>query len=222
MSTAEPSTVAINARTRSIQPSATLAVSARAGELRAAGERVLNFAAGEPDFAPPKAVQSAVQEKLSSGPVSYAPVPGLPALREAAAKDLAAFHGKEFGASNILVTVGAKHALAELFLATLEPGDEVVIASPYWVSYPEQVRMAGGTPVIVRTDAKDNLKLSPAKLEAALSDKTRRQRLANIARAVFQIILFFPMLFVKACFKLSRRNCGDVMYTLARYRPKET
>ena len=163
----------VNARARAIQPSATLAVSAKASALKAEGKDVLSFSAGEPDFAPPKHVVETVRAKMAEGPVGYAPVPGYPALRDAVAAELSAYHGQKFGRGNILVSNGAKHSLANFFLVTLEPGDEVIFPTPYWVSYPEMIGFAGGNSVIVKTKAEEGLKLTPEALESAISPKTK-------------------------------------------------
>lgn len=165
--------LSINARARAIKPSATLAVSARAASLRAEGKQVLNFSAGEPDFAPPPTVTRAVIDQLDGARVPYSPVPGLPALRDAAAAELSAYHGRDFARSEILISCGAKHSLANLFLVTLSPGDEVVIPTPYWVSYPVMVELAGGTPVFVDGRAAAGFKVAPDDLAAKLGPKTR-------------------------------------------------
>lgn len=166
-------TLAISKRAMAIKPSATLAVSARAAELRAEGKEVLNFSAGEPDFKPPTAVREAVAEFVAKQPIRYAPVPGTPALRDAVAAELAEFHGRKVSRSEILVSCGAKHSLANLFLATLDPGDQVVISAPYWVSYPDMVGLAGGVPVTVTAKREDGWRLQPATLEAVVGPKTR-------------------------------------------------
>jgi aspartate aminotransferase len=165
--------LAISKRADAIKPSATLAVSGRAGELRAEGKQVLNFAAGEPDFKPPKAVRDAVSQMSQNEAIRYAPVPGTPQLRDAIAAELEGVHGRSFDRAEILVSCGAKHSLANLFLATIDPGDEVVIPAPYWVSYPDMVGLAGGKPVIAPTTRDDHWRLRPEALESALSDKTR-------------------------------------------------
>jgi aspartate aminotransferase len=165
--------LAINALARSIKPSATLAISARAGELAAAGRKIYNFSAGQPDFAPPAAIAKAVTEKLVDAPVGYAPVPGLPALRDAVAAELSQFHGIEINRNQVVVSCGAKHSLANLFLATLSPGDEVVFGAPYWVSYPEMVALAGGTPKIIDCPRSQAYKLRPEQLREAVGPKTK-------------------------------------------------
>jgi aspartate aminotransferase len=173
MTTRQTSELKPNRRAEAIQPSATLAVSARAGELRAAGKQVLNFSAGEPDFQPPAPVAAAVRELVDSSPVHYAPVAGLPALRDAAAAELSEYHGRAFSRADVMVNCGAKHSLANLFLVTLEPGDEVVILAPYWVSYPEMVRLGDGVPRVVEATLDDGWRVRPEALAAALGPKTR-------------------------------------------------
>src|SRR5688572_14298039 len=158
----------ISKRALAIKPSATLAVAQRAGELKAAGKEVLNFSAGEPDFMPPRAVREAVAQMSLTQPILYAPVPGTPALRDAVAKKFTEFHGRRFDRAEIIVSCGAKHSLANLFLATLDPGDEVVIPAPYWVSYPDMVGLAEGTPVIVESTRAQGWRVSPEALEEKL------------------------------------------------------
>ncbi len=167
------SELAISQRAAAIKPSATLAVSAKAGALRAAGKEVLSFAAGEPDFKPPTAVRNAVAEASLNEPIRYAPVPGTPALRDAAAAELGRFHAREFERGEVLVSCGAKHSLANLFLATLDPGDAVVVGAPYWVSYPDMVGLAGGVAITVSTTRAQGWKLTPTSLEPVLGPKTR-------------------------------------------------
>lgn len=167
------SDVPISTRAQRIQPSATLAVSGRAGQLRAEGKQVLNFAAGEPDFSPPKAVCDAMVARSTSGPVGYAPVPGTPKLRAAVAAELSEVHGRKFDPAEILVSCGAKHSLANLFLAACEGGDEVVIAAPYWVSYPDMIGLAEATTVVVTTTAETGLRMTPELLEPVLSSRTK-------------------------------------------------
>lgn len=163
----------VNARAQAIAPSATMAVSARAKQLVAEGRDVLSFSAGEPDFRPPQAVTDAVAAFISKHPVGYSSVRGLPKLLDAVAADLQAFHGRAFTRPEILVTCGAKHSLAGLFLVTLSPGDEVVIPAPYWVSYPEMVRLGGGEPVVVGCRPEHGLRLAPEDLERVLTPNTR-------------------------------------------------
>ncbi len=166
-------TLPISTRAARIEPSATLAVSARATALRAAGKQVLNLSAGEPDFAPPAPVRETVARLVAEQAMRYAPVPGLPALREAVAEQLGAVHGQSWDAANVLVSCGAKHSLSVLMSVTLDPGDEVVIPAPYWVSYHPMVRLAEGRPVDVATRREDGWRLRPQDLERALGPRTR-------------------------------------------------
>jgi aspartate aminotransferase len=165
--------LATSALARSIQPSATLAISARAGELAAAGRKIFNFSAGQPDFAPPAAVARAVTQQIADAPIGYAPVPGIPALRDAVAAELAEFHGIPIGRNQVVVSCGAKHSLANLFLATLDPGDEVVFGAPYWVSYPEMVGLAGATSRIIDCPRSQRYKLTPAQLREVVGPATK-------------------------------------------------
>jgi aspartate aminotransferase len=162
-----------------LSESPTLAMSARAKELKAQGKEVLDFSAGEPDFHPPAGVTAAVIDYLRTRPVHYAPVPGLPALRDAAAAEFARYHGRPVTRGEVLVSCGAKHSLANLFMITLSPGDEVVIPAPYWVSYADMVRLGDGVPVIVPTRREDGWRLQPEALAAALTPKTRFIVLGN-------------------------------------------
>lgn len=168
-----------NARARTLSESPTLAISARAGELRAQGKAVLNFSAGEPDFRPPAPVTAAVTEFARTRPIHYSPVSGLPDLRDAVARELAAYHGRGVARSEVLVSCGAKHSLANLFMVTLSPGDEVVLPAPYWVSYADMVRLGDGQPVLTPTRPEDGWRLRPETLEAALTERTRFIVLGN-------------------------------------------
>ena len=162
-----------NARAGMLSVSPTLAISARASELRAQGQAVLNFSAGEPDFRPPPAVTAAVTAYLASHPIQYTAVAGTPALRDAAAAELSAYHGRPVARAEVLVSCGAKHSLSNLFMVTLAPGDEVVIPAPYWVSYIDMVKLGDGVPVIVDTTRAHGWRLQPADLEAVLTPRTR-------------------------------------------------
>lgn len=167
------SEISISRRAAAIKPSATLAVSARAGELRAEGKKVLNFAAGEPDFRPPPPVTDAVRARLAESAVGYAPVPGLPPLRDLVAEQLSAYHKQDFGRGNVLISCGGKHSLANLFLVTLDEGDEVAFGAPYWVSYPQMVGLAGGVPRIASATRAESFKLTPDKLASIVGPKTK-------------------------------------------------
>jgi aspartate aminotransferase len=151
----------------------TLAVTARAAALRRQGVDVIGFGAGEPDFDTPVHIKEAAKAALDRGATKYTDVGGTPELREAVARWLGDAHGLDLRAENILVSVGAKHALFNLMLALLDAGDEVIVPAPYWVSYPELVTIAGGKPVIVETSPERGFKMTAEELEGALGPRTR-------------------------------------------------
>ena len=163
-----------------IKPSITLAVTAKAARLKAAGVDVISFGAGEPDFDTPEHIKQAARDALAKpGVGKYTEVGGLPALREAIAVEMAKVHGVAIPADQVLVSCGAKHSLYNLFLALLDPGDEVLIPAPYWVSYPDMVMMAGGTPVIVPTSPDDDFTVRADALRAHITPRTRAVVLNN-------------------------------------------
>jgi len=167
-------TLKLSARLGKIKPSLTLAVTAKAAALVRAGVDVIGYGAGEPDFDTPSHIKEAAKRALDAGATKYTDVGGTPELRRAVAAWLNAAHGGlGLSEANILVSCGAKHSLYNLFQALLDEGDEVIIAAPYWVSYPEQVVMAGGTPVIVETRPEDGFLFSGAQLDAACTPRTR-------------------------------------------------
>ncbi|MFO0662304.1 MAG: pyridoxal phosphate-dependent aminotransferase [Polyangiaceae bacterium] len=160
-------------RLSAVAPSATLAISARAAELRAKGVDVFAFGVGEPDFEPPGFVLEAAREAILKGASKYTAVTGLPELKEAIRDSILQRRGYACETQEICVSVGAKHALFNLAIALYEPGDEVIIPAPYWVSYPEQVRMFGAKPVIVETEEANGFRVTPEALEAAITPKTK-------------------------------------------------
>ncbi len=161
------------ARLNAVTPSVTLAINARAQELRARGVDVISFGAGEPDFDTPENIREAGRKAIAEGRTRYTPVSGIPELRRAIAERSVATRGAPAKAENVTVTVGAKGALFNFALAALEEGDEVVIPTPCWVSYPEQVRIAGATPVYVESTLEQGWKVSPEALRAALTPRTK-------------------------------------------------
>src|ERR1017187_7975312 len=154
---------------QNISPSPTLAVDAKAKALKAAGEDVLNFAAGEPDFDTPEHIKEACIAALKSGKTKYAPTPGIDPLRQAIAEKYAADYGLKVASSQVVVSPGGKFSCYLGIMATCSPGDEVIIPAPYWVSYPEMVKLAGATPKFVVADDKTGFLLTPAMLEAAIT-----------------------------------------------------
>jgi aspartate aminotransferase len=160
-------------RLDAVQPSVTLAMNARAAELRAKGVDVFAFGVGEPDFEPPSFVLEAAKAAIEKGVSKYTAVSGIAPLKEAICAHTASVRGWTPKPSQVIVSVGAKHALMNLAIALYEPGDEVVIPAPYWVSYPEQVKMMGATPVPVPSDEKSGFKMSPDAFARALGPKTK-------------------------------------------------
>ena len=156
-----------------VQPSVTLAMNARAADLRGKGADVFAFGVGEPDFEPPALVIDAARKALETGVSKYTAVTGIPALKQAICARTAAVRGWSPKPSQVTVSIGAKHALFNLAIALYEPGDEVVIPAPYWVSYPEQVKICGATPVFVETDEASGFKMSPDAFAKALGPRTK-------------------------------------------------
>ncbi len=158
---------------RNISPSPTLAVDAKAKALAAAGEDVCGFAAGEPDFDTPEHIKAACVAALQAGKTKYAPTPGIEPLRQALADKYLADYGLKVAPSQVIVSPGGKFSCYLAILATCSPGDEVIIPAPYWVSYPEMVKLAGAKPVFVLADDTTGFRLTPAQLEAAITPRTR-------------------------------------------------
>ncbi len=156
-----------------IKPSATLAVSQKARELKAAGRDVISLSAGEPDFDTPDNIKHAAIEALRRGETKYTAVDGIPELKDAIIEKFRRDNGLEYAREQVIVGVGGKQVLYNALMATINPGDEVVIPAPYWVSYPDMVLLAGGRPVIVETSAEDGYKMRPEALEAAITEKTK-------------------------------------------------
>jgi aspartate/methionine/tyrosine aminotransferase len=165
---------AISKRIAAIAPSATLAVDAKAKALKAAGEPVIGFGAGEPDFpTPAHIVEAAAAACRDPKNHKYSPVPGLPELREAIAAKTARDSGYEISASQVLVTNGGKHAVYNTLLTLLDDGDEALLPAPYWTTYPEPIRLAGATPVVLQTTEQTGFKVTVDQLEAARTPRTK-------------------------------------------------
>jgi aspartate aminotransferase len=162
-----------------IKPSITLAVTAKAAKLKADGVDVISFGAGEPDFDTPDHIKAAAQESLGKGVGKYTDVAGILPLRKAIAAELSAVHKMTIAPEQVLVSTGAKHSLFNVFMALIDPGDEVLIPAPYWVSYPDMVMLAGGRPIIVDTRAEDDFAVDPAAVEEAITPRTRAIVLNN-------------------------------------------
>src|SRR5438128_6566478 len=160
-------------RLATLAPSATLAVQAKARELRRRGVDVISFGAGEPDFDTPERIKDAAVQAMRRGQTKYTEVGGIPELRAAVCAKLKRDNGLAYEPADILVSVGAKHTLFNLVVALINPGDEVLVPSPYWVSYPEQARLMGGVPVEVETFEATGFDLDPARLRAAVTERTK-------------------------------------------------
>jgi aspartate aminotransferase len=163
----------ISKRAASLTPSLTLAVDSKAKQMKAEGLDVVGFGAGEPDFDTPQHIKDAAAKALAAGFTKYTPSSGIPELRQAIADKFKRENGLTYKPSQIIVTCGGKHACFNVINATCEEGDEVIIPAPYWLSYPEMVKLAGATPVIVNTTDKTEFKLTPDQLRAAITPRTR-------------------------------------------------
>lgn len=160
-------------RVTSINPSPTLAITAKANRMRAEGLNIIGFGAGEPDFDTPANIKNAAKEALDKGFTKYTPTCGTKQLREAICKKFKNDNGLDYSPDEVIVSCGAKHSIFNIILALCDKGDEVIIPAPYWVSYPEMVRIAQGTPVILKTGAQNDFKVSPQQLKKAITSKTR-------------------------------------------------
>ncbi|MGM0517326.1 MAG: pyridoxal phosphate-dependent aminotransferase [Pseudomonadota bacterium] len=160
-------------RVRRVRPSPTLAVTAKAAELRAAGRDIISLGAGEPDFDTPSHIGEAGIQAIRDGFTRYTAVEGIVDLRQAIVDKLSKEQGLEFSLDQVIVSTGGKQSIFNLCQALLNPGDEAIISAPYWVSYPDMVRLAGGEPVIVSAGQDQGFKMTPRQLEAAITDRTR-------------------------------------------------
>ena len=156
-----------------LEPSATLAMAQKSNELKAQGIDVINLSIGEPDFNTPESIKQAAHKAIDDNFSHYSPVPGYPSLRQAIVNKLKRENGLEYTSEQILCSNGAKQSVCNAIMALVNEGDEVIIPAPYWVSYPQMVKLAGGTPVIVKADISQGFKMTPEQLEAAITPKTR-------------------------------------------------
>ena len=163
----------ISQRAASLSPSLTLAIDSKAKQMKAEGQDVVGFGAGEPDFDTPQHIKDAAAKALADGFTKYTPASGIPELRQAIADKHKRENGLTYKPSQIIVSCGGKHSCYNVIMATCEPGDEVIIPAPYWLSYPEMVKLAGATPVILETTDKTEFKLTPERLRAAITPRTR-------------------------------------------------
>jgi aspartate aminotransferase len=163
----------LSERLNRLATSQTLAMSQKSSELKAQGIDVINLSVGEPDFNTPEHIKEAAKKAIDDNFSHYAPVPGYPALKKAIVAKLKNENGLTYSPSQILVSNGAKQCVCNALMSVVNPGDEVIIPAPYWVSYPEMVKLADGTPVVVSAGIEQDFKITPAQLEAAITPKTR-------------------------------------------------
>jgi len=165
--------VKLSQRVQQIKPSPTLAITAKAKAMQAEGIDVVNFGAGEPDFDTPDNIKQAAIKAINEGFTKYTAAPGIPALKQAIAAKLKRENDLDYAENQIIVSCGGKHSFYNLAQALLDPGDEVIIPAPYWVSYPPMVSLAGGVPVIIAAGQEQGFKITPEQLEGAITGKTR-------------------------------------------------
>ncbi len=160
-------------RINTLSESITIAVSTLAAELKAEGKDILSFSAGEPDFDTPQVIKNKAIEAINNGMTKYTAVDGIPELKAAIIDKLKRDNNLEYAPNQVIVNNGAKHSLFNLFQATIEDGDEVIIPAPYWVTYPELVKYSGGIPVVIETDDSSGFKITPEQLKNAITNKTK-------------------------------------------------
>ena len=163
----------IASRATILTPSLTLAIDSKAKAMKADGIDICSFGAGEPDFDTPEHIKAAAMASLEGGFTKYTPSSGIPKLREAISEKFLAENGLDYKPHQVIVSNGAKHSCFNAILATIEPGDEVIIPAPYWLSYPEMVRLAGGEPVFVQTTEENGWKMTSKQFEEAMSPLTK-------------------------------------------------
>ncbi len=163
----------LSQRVQAVKPSPTLAITARAAELRAAGKDIIGLGAGEPDFGTPEHIRQAGIEAIKAGKTRYTAVDGTASLKQAIIDKFKRDNNFSFEANQILVSCGGKQSFYNLAQAILDPGDEVIIPAPYWVSYPDMAILAGGVPVYINADAEQNFKITPQQLETSITEETR-------------------------------------------------
>ena len=165
--------ISLSQRSQNVTPSSTLAITAKINALIADGVDVVKFGAGEPDFDTPDYIKAAAIAALDAGFTKYTPVPGTPELREAITEKFKRDNGLSYETSQVIVSCGAKHTIYNILQAICDPGDEVIFAAPYWVSYPEQIKLAGAVPRVIETTPAQNFCMAPDQVEAAITSKTK-------------------------------------------------
>ena len=162
----------VSKKAQAVPPSATMAVATRAKEMKAQGIDVVSFGAGEPDFGTPEYIKKACIDAINAGKTRYTATPGIPELRLAISEKLKQENGLDYTPAQVIVNIGAKHSIYEALQAIIDPGDEVLMPTPYWVTYPEAIKLADGVPVALETKEEDGYKITPELLKNAITDKT--------------------------------------------------
>lgn len=171
--------IKISDRVNDLAESATLAMASKSRELKLAGKDIISLSLGEPDFNTPDFIKEAGKQAIDDDYSKYMPVPGYIDLRESIAAKFKRDNGLTYGIDQIVVSTGAKQSLINVILSLVNPGDEVIVPAPYWVTYVEQVRMAGGIPIIIKTSIEDDFKITPSQLEGALTSKSKLMLFSN-------------------------------------------
>ena len=197
-------------RLNRLSPSATLAMSQKSGEMKAQGIDVINLSVGEPDFNTPDHIKDAAKKAVDENYSRYSPVPGYPELRKAIVTKLQKENNLEYGLNEVLVSNGAKQCVCNAVMALVNNGDEVIVPAPYWVSYPQMVKLAGGTPVYVNAGFEQNFKMTPQQLEAAMTPKTKMLILCSPSNPTGSV---YSKEELKALAEVIRRH--DDLYVLA-------
>lgn len=178
----------LSKKAMSIKPSTTMAISSRAGEMKAAGLDVVSFGAGEPDFDTPAHISQAGIDAIKNGQTRYTPAAGMPELRQAVCGKLKRDNGLDYEPAQVVISNGAKHSLMNTFMAILNEGDEVIIPAPFWLSYAEMVRIAGGVPVIIYTKKENQFMMTKEELEHAYTEKTKAVVLTTPSNPTGQVM----------------------------------
>ncbi len=197
-------------RLNRLSPSATLAMSQKSSEMKAQGIDVINLSVGEPDFNTPDHIKDAAKKAVDENYSRYSPVPGYPELRKAIVDKLQKENNLEYGLNEVLVSNGAKQCVCNAVMALVNNGDEVIVPAPYWVSYPQMVKLAGGTPVYVNAGFEQNFKMTPQQLEAAMTPKTKMLILCSPSNPTGSV---YSKEELKALAEVIRRH--DDLYVLA-------
>ncbi len=197
-------------RLNRLSPSATLAMSQKSSEMKALGIDVINLSVGEPDFNTPDHIKDAAKKAVDENYSRYSPVPGYPELRKAIVTKLQKENNLEYGLNEVMVSNGAKQCVCNAVMALVNNGDEVIVPAPYWVSYPQMVKLAGGTPVYVNAGFEQNFKMTPQQLEAAITPKTKMLILCSPSNPTGSV---YSKEELKALAEVIRRH--DDLYVLA-------